>query len=64
MGRRRWNKILGITKAKRAIAKVTGVPTTRSGRQAKVGRLAGCSVILFALGLSGVGLVVARFISG
>lgn len=35
------NKALGITKTKRKIAKATGVPTTKSGRQAKVGRMLG-----------------------
>ena len=35
------NKALGITKTKRKIAKATGVPTTKSGRQAKVGRMFG-----------------------
>lgn len=34
-----WKRALGITKAKRKIAKATGIPTTRSGRRAKVGRL-------------------------
>lgn len=35
------NKALGITKAKRKIAKATGIPTTKSGRQAKAGRMLG-----------------------
>ena len=35
------NKALGITKAKRKIAKATGIPTTKSGRQRKLGRLFG-----------------------
>lgn len=33
-----WRRALGITTAKRRIAKATGVPTTRTGRRAKVGR--------------------------
>lgn len=36
-----WKRALGITKAKRKIAKATGIPTTRSGRRAKVGKLFG-----------------------
>lgn len=32
-------KSLGITKAKRSIAKSTGIPTTKSGRKAKAKRL-------------------------
>jgi hypothetical protein len=34
-----WKKALGITKAKRKIAKATGIPTTKHGRQKKVGSL-------------------------
>lgn len=36
-----WKRALGITKAKRKIAKATGIPTTRSGRRAKVGKWLG-----------------------
>ena len=36
-----WKRALGITKAKRKFAKSTGIPTTRSGRQRKVGRWLG-----------------------
>jgi hypothetical protein len=32
---------LGVTKAKHKIARATGVPTTRSGRQRKFGALLG-----------------------
>ncbi len=35
------NKALGITDAKREIAKATGIPTTKSGRQKKAGKLLG-----------------------
>lgn len=35
-----WKKALGVTKAKRTFAKATGIPTTRSGRQRKVGKAA------------------------
>lgn len=31
--------LFGVSKAKRAIAKVTGIPTTKSGRKAKVNRI-------------------------
>ena len=34
-------KALGITKAKRKIAKTTGIPTTKSGRQKKIGKMLG-----------------------
>ena len=33
-----WRRALGVTKAKRRIARATGIPTTRQGRRAKVGR--------------------------
>lgn len=36
-----WKRALGITSAKRKIAKATGIPTTKSGRQRKVGKLLG-----------------------
>jgi len=34
-----WKRALGITKAKRSVAKATGIPTTKSGRRQKVGRM-------------------------
>lgn len=34
-------KAFGITKAKRKIAKATGIPTTKSGRRAKIGKILG-----------------------
>lgn len=36
-----WKKALGITKAKRKISKATGIPTTKSGRRNKIGRILG-----------------------
>ena len=36
-----WKRALGITSAKRKIAKATGIPTTKQGRRAHVGRLFG-----------------------
>ena len=33
-----WKHALGITNAKRKIAKVTGIPTTKQGRKNKLGR--------------------------
>ena len=36
-----WKRALGITSAKKKIAKATGIPTTKQGRRAKVGRLFG-----------------------
>jgi len=34
-----WKRALGVTAAKRKVAKATGIPTTKSGRQRKIGRL-------------------------
>ncbi len=34
-------RALGITSAKRKIAKATGIPTTRQGRRSKVGKILG-----------------------
>ena len=36
-----WKRAFGITKLKRKIAKKTGIPTTKSGRQRKIGKLFG-----------------------
>lgn len=36
-----WKRALGITKAKRSIAKATGIPTTKQGRRNKLGKMLG-----------------------
>ena len=36
-----WKRAVGITKAKRKIAKATGIPTTKSGRRNKFGKMFG-----------------------
>lgn len=41
-----WKRALGVTSAKRKIARFTGIPTTRSGRRAKAGRLMGCATYM------------------
>lgn len=33
-----WKRATGITEAKRKIAKATGIPTTKEGRQRKIGK--------------------------
>ena len=48
-----WKRALGVSAAKGKISRAIGVPLTRSGRQRKVGRAAGCSVLLAALGAGG-----------
>ncbi len=44
-----WRKASGLTKAKKAIARKTGIPTTKSGRQRKVGKALGCCIPLVIL---------------
>jgi len=34
-----WKRALGVQTAKQKIARKTGIPTTKQGRQRKVGRL-------------------------
>lgn len=36
-----WKKATGVTSVKRKIAKATGIPTTKAGRQRKLGKLFG-----------------------
>lgn len=36
-----WKRATGVTAAKRKIAKATGIPTTKAGRQRKLGKLFG-----------------------
>lgn len=35
------SRALGIDKAKRKVAKATGIPTTKSGRRKKLGKILG-----------------------
>jgi len=55
-----WKRFLGITQAKRHIARKTGIPWTKSGRQQKIGRLAtkGCLGSFLAIVISLIGLVL------
>ena len=47
-----WKRAVGITAAKQKLARMTGIPTTRAGRQRKVGRALGCCLpALLQLGL-------------
>lgn len=36
-----WKRAVGVTSAKQKVARATGIPTTKSGRQKKVGKLFG-----------------------
>ena len=52
-----WKRFLGITNLKRRIARATGIPTTRTGRLAKLGRLLGGLMGLFRVAAWGAFLV-------
>lgn len=41
-----WKRATGISGMKSRVSRKTGIPLTRSGRQRKVGRAAGCCVPL------------------
>jgi len=36
-----WKRALGVTKAKRRVARKTGIPMSRPGRRTKLGKLLG-----------------------
>lgn len=36
-----WKRAIGIDRLKRAISRATGIPTTRAGRQRKLGKFLG-----------------------
>lgn len=36
-----WKRAVGVTRAKRAISKKTGIPLTRQGRRSKLGKWLG-----------------------
>ena len=52
-----WRRALGITNIKRWIAKITWIPTTRTGRFAKLGRLAAGLLGLFRIAAWGTFLL-------
>ena len=60
-----WKRALGASAAKAKFARATGIPTTRGGRERKIGRLisgGGCCLMLSALSLvvCGICFVVLR----
>jgi len=55
------SRAFGIQRVKQNIARKTGIPTTRAGRQRKIGRSLGCSVLpisLFIIALVTVLMVI------
>lgn len=57
-----WKRALGISSAKARLSRKLGVPLTRSGRQRKVGRMLGCSVVLAAVVGVPVGLLLRQYL--
>lgn len=61
MGRRRtygfsfsWKRATGVSTIKSRVARATGIPTTRAGRQRKVGKALGCLVfVAVVVGIAG-----------
>jgi len=53
-------RAFGVTNAKRTIARATGIPTTKSGRQRKLGRaLGGCLLpVLGFVAIAMMGLII------
>ena len=54
-----WRRATGVTAAKRKIARKTGIPTTRSGRQRKLGAaIGGCLLPILVFMITILSLVV------
>jgi hypothetical protein len=53
-----WKRAVGLSALKGRIARQTGIPLTRGGRQRKVGQLLGCC-IPFAAVFCGVSATIA-----
>jgi hypothetical protein len=56
-----WRRATGLSAAKARLSRKIGIPLTRSGRERKLGRAMGCSVVL-AIG-GGVGAVLLRLLA-
>jgi hypothetical protein len=57
-----WKRAVGISGAKGRISRQIGIPLTRSGRQRKFGRAAGCCILLALSGLCGLLLLLRKAI--
>jgi hypothetical protein len=51
-----WKRATGISAMKGRASRRLGIPLTRSGRQRKLGRAAGCVVVLAVCGVALLGL--------
>lgn len=56
-----WKRALGISAAKQRIARKTGIPTTRQGRQRKAGQMAGCMIPITLLVIIAI-MILSLFI--
>ena len=54
-----WKRAIGMSGAKARLSRSLGVPLTRSGRQRKMGRMMGCSILIGLFLAAIVGAVVA-----
>jgi hypothetical protein len=52
-----WKRACGLSGAKGRLSRKIGIPLTRSGRQRKIGRAAGCCVLCMAIS----GLLMGSF---
>lgn len=57
-----WRRALGISQAQAKLSRQVGIPLSRSGRQRKIGKMAGCCVPLAFL--AGAGWVCMRLLAG
>ncbi len=55
-----WKRAIGISGLKNRISRKTGIPLTSQGRQRKVGRMMGCSIVLLIV-LSIIALTIVAF---
>lgn len=53
-----WKRAIGISAAKGKVSRKIGIPLTRSGRQRKVGRAAGCCLVVAIFGAVAIALLV------
>lgn len=55
-----WKRALGVTKAKQKIARKTGIPTTKAGRQRKIGKaLTGGGCLIYVV--SAIAIFISAF---
>lgn len=57
-----WKRAIGLSGLKARLSRKIGIPLTRSGRQRKVGQLAGCLIPLTMY--VGMAVVIALWVAG